>query len=271
MKNQRSNRLSLALLLWLTSIATLASGCWMDDQAEPAQINACETPDAASAHKEYVKEALRTKQAPEHVTVGVFIDDGDYMTGQMIADSCAFWDNVDCFSSEYETADLKVQVNHAECVLSEDGNAVLGELLEMNLMCGQQAIVLNAACIELEISQRATAMTADEVKVYVLAHEIGHALGLVGRHIPIACDGSNKDHPIFKDADGQPVCGKALMNPSFGTGIKHQTSVDAQFFSVRSTGYLFPTGKERFSPEIRASVGSALHGGGCRFLSSKKR
>jgi hypothetical protein len=65
--------------------------------------------------------------------------------------------------------------------------------------------------------------------VRILAHEIGHALGV--DHVPTSCD--DKCVQYVNGADGKPICGSGIMNAPTAN-IDFITPADAAMFDHRA-------------------------------------
>jgi hypothetical protein len=65
----------------------------------------------------------------------------------------------------------------------------------------------------------------------VITHEVGHQLG-IWEHVPDSC---NDEKVKLHSGDGRKICGTAVMNPHYQSGIDYVTENDAMAFDERDT------------------------------------
>jgi hypothetical protein len=73
---------------------------------------------------------------------------------------------------------------------------------------------------------------AERVLWPVIAHEVGHELG-IWTHVPTDCG----DPEVMEHPEGGPVCGQALMNPMIHYGLKGILIEDHYAFELRDEDF----------------------------------
>lgn len=208
-----------------TPTPTPAPGPDAGTDAKSARPDASPTPDASpapDATPEVAPEAAPditpeaapdTKPAAKVKKIWVK-EDADLKAADVLGD-CLSWSKagIDCRLVAKEEADIRVHTEDPDTCVLHDGRWLMG------LATGDGNIALFTGCNRLSNGAKLNTF----ILRATVRHEIGHLLGLWGDsgHIPDSCD---EAHLLSRD--GQPICGRALMNPSVGTALIEPNILD---------------------------------------------
>lgn len=149
----------------------------------------------------------------------VWLDPAADLPLESLLDGCGRWDElgVGCEPARSEReSDVQVYAETSECDPDGDGSYVLAYAV----CCG--TVVFRSECFRDERGRYDR-----EGLAIVMAHEVGHQFGMWW-HVARGCGGSPPTHP-----GGEPVCGKAVMNPYFDRSVAHPNEVDTLAFDLR--------------------------------------
>ena len=169
-------------------------------------------------------------QHHEPETVSIWVDQRSGLSLEGALAGCALWNEEDvrCVAAPNPLqADVVVVLDAHPCTPGADGAVILAHADSATV------IGVRLDCFYGPDTAPATEFNAEEYRL-VLAHEIGHELG-IWQHVPLKCD--EKDHPPKKMPDGRLVCGPAIMNPDIDMDVKALTPADDMAFALRDKHY----------------------------------
>lgn len=171
------------------------------------------------------------------IVLGVWVQDHPDLSPTLAVDACDLWQDVittlSCMSVPREDAHIRIYANPQLCPPSFDAMGVQIGWILATAYGGQGTVVVNTACLWRPFGP-GTAPDAEQY-VIMIAHEIGHVLGL-WEHVPRACTDAmgallvgTPIHP-----SGAPVCGPAVMNAFIDPVLTGLTGPDILQFDRRS-------------------------------------
>lgn len=172
------------------------------------------------------KESVN-KDSPDPSAIRIRLVNDPLLDPLLTLEGCLMWraQGISCrIVPDGQKADMSIVVSDIECKPLENGDIILGRA-----KWDQHVITIYRNCIQKGVEQR-TQEDDDALYVAVVAHEIGHQLG-IWEHIPEDCS-----EPHLKDPVGGAICGFALMNPHVHPNLRgFITGYDVLAFSHRDT------------------------------------
>ena len=153
------------------------------------------------------------------VTVRLWVEDSPNLDKDDLMKGCMGWRHkgVTCVATaNVMAADIRVHEDTKDCVKNKDDDyytlayAYRGGDIHVRTKCFFWGKKINAAKLRT-----------------VVTHEVGHELG-IWEHVPLECTGKAPVHPT-----GKAICGPAVMNPIYDSGVPEITEIDGLAFDVR--------------------------------------
>jgi len=194
--------------------ANLAAGGTMPRTLFPlAALALCACGDNRYDLYEHEPESFRT--------IAVWVEPHPDIPPELARQACESWrpEGVLCeIVADPMMALVRIRSSIGPCEKLKDGTYPLGRAY------GGGDITLEIECLR----KYGGAPIAERVLWPVIAHEVGHELG-IWIHVPTGCDGPD----VMEHPEVGPVCGTALMNPEAHFGLKGITTIDHGAYGLR--------------------------------------